>query len=164
MRNRIFQFEDEEASEDAYIPGSHPQPLSTFFFRKKHLNFIQKYPDGTTVRLSRDDVISVLKAEQAFDAQRNLDQFFYKIRHSHAVDYDGPLPGYRLGLHAANGQDLFCSSAPQPVLAPPSSGNRPPKTACDLAGSPPKKKRTRRDRLACHRRTASPVACDTGVR
>jgi hypothetical protein len=139
MSNRIFQFQDEEASEDADIPRSHSQPLSTFFFRKKHLNFIQKYPDGTTVRLSRDDVISVLKAEQAFDAQRNLDQFFYNIRHSHAVDYDGPLPGYRLGLHVANGQDLFCSSAPQPVLAPPSAGNRPPKTACDLAGSPPKK-------------------------
>jgi hypothetical protein len=79
MSNRIFQFQDEEASEDAELPGSHPQPLSTFFFRKKHLNFIQKYPDGTTVRLSRDDVISVLKAEQAFDAQR---QGAYPTHHS----------------------------------------------------------------------------------
>jgi hypothetical protein len=116
MNNRIFHFDEDPAPSDD-IPATHTQPFSSFYFRKKHLNFIQQYPDGTTVRLSRDDVISVLKAERAFDAQRNLDQFFYNLRHSHAVDYDGPLPGYRLGLHIANGQSLFCSSAAKPVLA-----------------------------------------------
>ena len=137
MRERIFQFEDEDSAPTSDIPAAYPQPLSTFFFRKKHLNFIQKYPDGTTVRLSREDVISVLKAESALDAQRNLDQFFYKLRHSHAVDYDGPLPGYRLGLHVANGQDLFCSSAPQPILSLRSVDSPPPGLASDTAGSPP---------------------------
>jgi len=116
MMNRIFQFDEDPTSSDD-IPAKPTQLFSSFYFRKKHLSFIQQYPDGTTVRLSGDDVISVLKAERAFDDQRNLDQFFYDLRHSHAVDYDGPLPGYRLGLHIANGQSLFCSSAAKPVLA-----------------------------------------------
>lgn len=125
MNDRIFQFDEDPVPPDD-TQAAPTQPLSSFYFRKKHLNFIQQYPDGTTVRLSRDDVVSVLKAERAFDAQRNLDQFFYELRHSRAVDYDGPLPGYRLGLHISNGQSLFCSSAAQPVLPTDTSlhGNR----------------------------------------
>jgi len=130
--NRIFQFEEppeppeppswESAAgefEPFEIDESHEvaseETLSSFFFRKNHQNYLHQYPDGVVVRLSREDVISVLKAERAFDAQRNLDQFFYDIRHNHAVDYDGPLPGYPVGLHPSNGQALFCSSAAQPL-------------------------------------------------
>ena len=150
MSERIFRFDntpptpppDPASDQTQYTLNSRdsPQTLSSFYFRKKHLNFLQQYPDGTIVRLSREDVVSVLKAECAFDAQRNLDQFFYNLRHSNAVDYDGPLPGYRLGLHHSNGQALFCSSAAQPVKAhssqpPPPGGELNPAVPASPAPS-----------------------------
>lgn len=161
MRNRIFQIEDEEASEDAYIPGSHPQPLSTFFFREKQLNFVQKYPDGTTVRLSRDDVISVLKAEQAFDAQRNLDQFFYKISHRRLRRPSARLPPW-----------TPCGQRPRPLLFQRATARyraalrwqSAPETRLRSGRQSAEQFSTRRDRIACHRRTAPPTACDTRVR
>lgn len=123
MNEHIFRFDNTPSpppTQNTPIPEDLPQSLSSFYFRKKHLNFLQQYPDGTIVRLNREDVVSVLKAEGAFDSHRNLDQFFYKLRHSRAVDYDGPLPGYRIGLHRSNGQNLFCSSAAAPIKADPS--------------------------------------------
>jgi hypothetical protein len=45
------------------------------------------------VRLNQRDVISVLKVENSIERDRDMDAFFYNIRHNHGIDYDGSMPG-----------------------------------------------------------------------
>ncbi len=106
---RVFQF-------SISTPPCTLSTMSRFFYRKESLNYIQEYPDGTAVRLNQRDVLSVLKAENNIEQQRDVDVFFYNLRHDHALDYDGSMPGYKLGLHELNGLKYYCTAAPQPVV------------------------------------------------
>ena len=106
--SRIFQF-------PISAPPCTLPTLSRFFYRKDSLNYIQEYPDGTAVRITQKDVLSTLKAENNIEQQKDLDLFFYKLRHDHSLDYDGSMPGYKLGLHEFNGQRYYCTSSPRPI-------------------------------------------------
>lgn len=111
---RVFQF-------SISTPECTLTTMSRFFYRKESLTYIQEYPDGTAIRITHRDVLSVLKAENNIEHQRDADVFFYNLRHDHSLDYDGSMPGYKLGLHDFNGQRYYCTAAPQ--LIPPAIRN-----------------------------------------
>ena len=104
--SRVFEFAHE-------FPVAVLSSESRFFYRKDALNYLQEYPDGTAVRISHRDVVSVLKAENNIQQQRDIDMFFYNIRRDQALDYDGSMPGYKLGVHELNGHRYYCSSGPR---------------------------------------------------
>lgn len=104
--SRVFEFTNDP-------PTTVLSSESRFFYRKDSLNYLQEYPDGTPVRISQRDVVSVLKAENNIEPQKDLDAFFYNIRHNHGLDYDGSMPGYRLGVHELNGHRYYRSSGPR---------------------------------------------------
>jgi len=104
--SRVFEFPIE-------APAVVLSSESRFFYRKDSFNYLQEYPDGTAVRITHRDVISVLKAENNREQNGDLDVFFYNLRHNHALDYDGSMPGYRLGLHELNGHRYYCSAVPR---------------------------------------------------
>ena len=106
IASRIFEFAN-------HAPAAVLSGESRFFYRKDSLNYLQEYPDGTAVRLNQRDVISVLKVENSIERDRDIDAFFYNIRHNHSIDYDGSMPGYKLGLHELNGHRYYCSSGPR---------------------------------------------------
>jgi hypothetical protein len=57
--------------------------------------------------------MSVLKVENSVEQEKDIDAFFYNIRHNHGLDYDGSMPGYKLGVHELNGHRYYCSSGPR---------------------------------------------------
>ena len=80
ISSRIFEFAN-------HPPATALLSESRFFYRKDSLHYLQEYPDGTAVRLNQRDVMSALKVENSIERDRDIDAFFYNIRHNHSIDY-----------------------------------------------------------------------------
>ena len=92
---------------------------SKFYYRSRHKDYLQTYPDGRAVRVNIDSVAAALRLEGGVRKPVDLEAHLYAIRRDAAIDYDGPLPGYCRGLHHENGLHLYCTSeATLPLPAP----------------------------------------------
>lgn len=85
---------------------------STFYYRRRHKDYLQTYPDGRSVLVNGDSVGTALRLEGGVRKAADIEARLYAIRRDAAIDYDGPLPGYCRGLHRENGLELYCTSAP----------------------------------------------------
>ena len=92
-------------------PGQERQ-FSEFYYRKKEKDYLQIYPEGQIVPISQENVKAALVTEGRIPKAEFANPILYRIRAQHALDYDGPMPGYGLGLHRENGMLFYCTSIP----------------------------------------------------
>ena len=92
-------------------PGQERQ-FSEFYYRKKEKDYLQIYPEGQIVPISQENVKAALVTEGRIPKAEFANPILYRIRAQHALDYDGPMPGYALGLHRENGLLFYCTSVP----------------------------------------------------
>ena len=91
--------------------------VSEFFFVKNGRSFLWKQSSGQTLLVSDRDVKRVAKIEFNRHAAEAQDAFVHQIQIAKALDYAGPMPGYREGPHQENGQLFYCMAAPN-MLSP----------------------------------------------
>jgi len=102
-------------------------PVSTFFYRKKEKDYLQVCPNGKLVPVSQSNAVAAMVEEGLIPkglpeqfVKIYSDPILYRIRCDAALDYDGPMPGYAVGLHLENEQQLYCTSgAVLPTLEHP---------------------------------------------
>jgi hypothetical protein len=110
----------------AVLTGAPVNERSNFYYRRRHKDYLQSYPDGRTVLVNCDSVVTALRLEGGGRKSADIEALLYAIRRDHAIDYDGPLPGYCRGLHRENGMELYCTSEPAlPEPAPPETDPAP---------------------------------------
>ena len=90
--------------------------VSEFFFVKNG-HFLWKQSSGQTLLVPDRDVKRTAKIEFGCHAAEAQDAFVHQIQIAKALDYAGPMPGYREGPHQENGQLFYCMAAPK-MLSP----------------------------------------------
>lgn len=105
MSERIIKFESGRRGSS--------KGRSTLYYRPAQKDFLQEFPDGRSVAITERAAVKTLVFEKAASDPDEAHELLYKVRRDAAIDYDGPMPGYRRGLHEEAGQRYFCSSEPQ---------------------------------------------------
>ena len=112
-KSRFLSFEDltrRESEESA-------KGRSSFYYRAHSRDYLQVYPGGTAVPVTEASVRAALVIEEVVPDKKSADPLLYAIRNNATVHYDGPMPGYCLGVHEENGQRYYCTSAPRLIKA-----------------------------------------------
>ena len=109
MSERIIKFESGRRGSS--------KGRSTLYYRPAQKDFLQEFPDGRSIAISERAAVKALVFEKAVSGPDEAHELLYKVRRDAAIDYDGPMPGYRRGLHEEAGQRYFCSAEPQMLEA-----------------------------------------------
>lgn len=109
MSERIIKFESGRRGSS--------KGRSTLYYRPAQKDFLQEFPDGRSIAISERAAVKALVFEKAASGPDEAHELLYKVRRDAAIDYDGPMPGYRRGLHEEAGQRYFCSAEPQMLEA-----------------------------------------------
>jgi len=100
----------EEPTQEAPKCFSKPDSVISFFYRKAKKDYIMVR--GTTiVPLSESGLKLALKQESFVTDKEALDAEVYRIITECAIDYDGSMPGYPIGLHVEGGRKYYCDAA-----------------------------------------------------
>jgi hypothetical protein len=104
MSDRIVKFQS----------GSRPpaKGRSTLYYRPEQKDFLQEFPDGRAVPVNERAAVRALVFEKAAADLDQAHELLYKVRWNAVIHYDGPMPGYRRGLHMESGRQYYCSSEP----------------------------------------------------
>lgn len=88
---------------------------SQFFYRKRSKDFLQWTSNNAVLPLSDSACRMMMRLESHVpdDDKNAMDKAIAKIMLQHTLDYDGPLPGYRIGVHNERGNLYFCDSQPK---------------------------------------------------
>ena len=119
--HRLLSFEDltRKASE---APGN---GRSAFYYRAHARDYLQVYPSGNAVPVTEASVRAALVIEGVVPDKKSADPALYAVRNNAVVHYDGPMPGYSMGVHEENGQRYYCTSGPNLMRTqPPEDGAR----------------------------------------
>ncbi|NBV85443.1 MAG: hypothetical protein EBS01_04090, partial [Verrucomicrobia bacterium] len=97
---------------------------SAIYYMKHGTTHLWEQPNGQVVFANESTVKRTLKQESVFEKLSNsqLEGKLYDIQTGLALDYAGPLPGYRKGTHRENGMMLYCTQAPEMPEELPSEG------------------------------------------
>jgi len=99
---------------------------SQFFYRKRSKDFLQWTNEDKVLPLSETACRMMMRREGHVEGtdKTAMDEVICGVMLKNALDYDGPLPGYRVGLHKERGNLYFCDSQPEWLHGtPPSSEN-----------------------------------------
>jgi len=97
---------------------------SQFFYRKRSKDFLQWTNEDKVLPLSETACRMMMRREGHVEGtdKTAMDEAICGVMLKNALDYDGPLPGYRVGLHKERGNLYFCDSQPEWLHGtPPSS-------------------------------------------
>ena len=97
-----------------------------FFYKKHGKDFLYWHPNGKVVPLTQESTKLFLADELGEDCDKKAITTRLKdIMVNHALDYDGPLPGYRIGVHEERGSLLFSTSEPKVLEGVPPADATP---------------------------------------
>jgi len=102
--------EAEKASEAATVAEEPTRDAVSFFYRKAKKDFIL-VRGASIIPLSESGVKLSLRQEGAGLDKDGTDAEVYRIMTEAAIDYDGSMPGYPLGLHVEGGRRYYCDAA-----------------------------------------------------
>jgi len=108
---------------DSWVAARKPTPLpqaevvtepekSTFFYRKRSKDYLQWVNTGKILPLSETACRMMMRLEgHVVDNDKNgMDIAIANVMIENGLDYDGSMPGYRLGLHEERGARYFADS------------------------------------------------------
>lgn len=89
-----------------------------FYYRKHSKDFLMA-AGAKVVPLNRTDLklAATQTGQVESDDKAELDRFVWRIMTEAEIDYDGPLPGYRRGLHLNSGRRYLVTEEAAPVVA-----------------------------------------------
>jgi hypothetical protein len=96
---------------------------SQFFYRKRSKDFLQWTAENTVLPLSDSSCRMMMRREKHVEGtdKTAMDEAICNVILKNSLDYDGPLPGYRLGVHKEGGNLYFCDSEPEWLQGTPLS-------------------------------------------
>jgi hypothetical protein len=84
-----------------------------YYYRKKSKDILLWEASGKVMPISMEVARMFLKDDLADADKSAVDAELKKIIINRGLDYDGPLPGYRIGVHEERGSLYFCDSQPK---------------------------------------------------
>jgi len=82
-----------------------------FYYRKAKKDFIMVR--GRTITPLSESGLKMALRQEGIVADKDQTEFeVYRVMTGNAIDYDGSMPGYPLGLHEEGGRRYYCDSGP----------------------------------------------------
>ena len=95
----------------AEVPAVEPTPAVEFYYRKAKKDFIMVR--GRTITPLTESGLKMALRQEGIVADKDQTEFeVYRVMTGNAIDYDGSMPGYPLGLHEEGGRRYYCDSGP----------------------------------------------------
>ena len=92
-------------------PVVEPVPEVEFYYRKTKKDFLMVRGRVITP-LTESGLKMALRQESMVADKEQSEHEVYKVMTEHAIDYDGSMPGYPLGLHEEGGRRYYCDAGP----------------------------------------------------
>jgi hypothetical protein len=93
------------------VSQMHTEPMIQFYYRKAKKDFIMVRGRVITPITESGLKMAFRQEGLAFDREQ-IEAEVYKVMTEHAIDYDGSMPGYPIGLHEEGGRRYYCDAGP----------------------------------------------------
>jgi hypothetical protein len=94
------------------FPGEKSEVSNFYFMREqKPRPYLWEQKSGQLAFANETDVVRAANFELGLD-KAAAQKLIYRIQNENPIDYAGPMPGYRRGVHRENGAALYCTHPP----------------------------------------------------